>query len=401
MPTPPPDERRCFILPPSELERRWALTRALMREHGLGALVVQGANNITGVGGHYAWFTGLSAAGSYPQTAVFFANEPMTVVRHGAFGATAEYNPAAPETYGIAHYVGTPTFPSVNYTLPYDAGLVAQALRKAHARKVGLVSPGTMYAGFLEALRREADSFVLSDFTDVIDEPKAIKSEIEIDLIRKAAAMQDRTLAELPRLIQPGMKDCEVMAEANRIGQSIGSETGFFLGSSFTWGDRTPAIRYRSDQGRVIREGDIFAFLAENAGPGGMYVHMTRFICLGKVPSELEDAIATAVEAQDHTVSLMTPGAPSADVFKEFNSYMRKRGLDEEARLHAHGQGYDVVERPLIRNDETMTIKAGMNIGVHPVVATKNVVATNCDNYMIFENGSERLHKSKREIVVP
>lgn len=401
MPTQHNDERRCFILPPAELERRWTIVRALMREHGLDALIVQGANNLTGIGGHYAWFTGLSASGSYPQTAVFFAEQPMTVVRHGAFDATAQYDPAAPETYGIAHYLGTPTFPSARYTLAYDAELVANALRKAKARKVGLVSPGTMYAGFLEALRKQADTFALSDFTDLIDEPKAIKSEIEIDLIRKAAAMQDQILAELPALITPGMRDSDVMAEAHRIGQRIGSETGFFLGSSFAWGDPAQPIRHRPEQGRVIREGDIFLFLAENAGPGGMYVHMTRFICLGKVPSELVDAIGVAIEAQDFTMSLLTPGATAAGVFAEYNAYMRRRGLVEEARLHAHGQGYDVVERPLIRNDETMEIKAGMNLGVHPFIVTSDVVATNCDNYIIRDNGSERVHKSKREIVVP
>lgn len=397
----PPAERRCFILPPAELERRWTIVRALMREHGLDALVVQGANNLSGIGGHYAWFTGLSASGSYPQTVVFFADQPMTVIRHGADGTVAEYDPTAPETYGMERYLGTPSFPSACYTLLYDANLVAQTLRKAHAGKVGLVSPGTMYGGFLDELRRQADSFVLSDFTEVIDEPKAIKSGIEIDLIRKAAAMQDQILAELPALITPGMRDCEVMAEAHRIGQRLGSETGFFLGSSFTWGDPTQAIRHRPEQGRVIREGDIFLFLAENAGPGGMYVHLTRFIGLGKIPSELVDAIGVAIEAQDYTMSLLTPGAASADVFAEYNAYMRRRGFPEEVRLHAHGQGYDVVERPLIRGDESMEIKAGMNLGVHPFIVTRDVVATNCDNYIIRESGSERVHKSKREIFVP
>lgn len=401
MSTAPHDERRCYILPPSELERRWAIARELMREHGLDAVVVQGSNNLNGVGGHYAWFTGLSAAGSYPQTVVFFANEPMTVVRHGAFNATAAYDPASPLTYGIAHYLGTPTFPSVHYTLAYDAGLVADTLRKKHARKVGLVCPGTMYGGFLEALRKEADSFILTDFTGPIDDAKAVKSDVEIELIHRAAAMQDQIMAEIPALIRPGMKDCEVMVEAHRIGQRLGSETGFFLGSSFTWGDRVPSIRYRPEQGRVIREGDIFTLLAENAGPGGMYVHITRFISLGKVPAEMEDTLATVVEAQDHTVSLLKPGVSSADVFRDFNSYMRGRGLDEEARLHAHGQGYDVVERPLIRNDETMNIMGRMNIGVHPVVVSKNVTMTNCDNYMIYDDRSERVHKTKREVLVP
>jgi len=36
---------------------------------------------------------------------------------------------------------------------------------------------------------------------------------------------------------------------------------------------------------------------------------------------------------------------------------MRSRGLPAELRLYAHGQGYDLVERPLIRADETMNLR--------------------------------------------
>ena len=42
-----------------------------MRARGLDGLLVQGANNLTGIGGNFRWFTGISAAGSYPPTVVF------------------------------------------------------------------------------------------------------------------------------------------------------------------------------------------------------------------------------------------------------------------------------------------------------------------------------------------
>ena len=60
-------------------------------------------------------------------------------------------------------------------------------------------------------------------------------------------------------------------------------------------------------------------------------------------------------EAQTHTLRLIKPGASCADVAAAHDDYMRARGLPPELRLYAHGQGYDLVERPLIRADETMT----------------------------------------------
>ena len=45
---------------------------------------------------------------------------------------------------------------------------------------------------------------------------------------------------------------------------------------------------------------------------------------------------------------------------------MKKHGFEPEIRLYAHSQGYDMVERPMIRADETMPIEENMNFAVHP-----------------------------------
>ncbi|MCJ7687139.1 MAG: hypothetical protein MUO68_22905, partial [Desulfobacteraceae bacterium] len=72
-----------------------------------------------------------------------------------------------------------------------------------------------------------------------------------------------------------------------------------------------------------------------------------------------------------------------------------------ERRLYAHGQGYDLVERPLIRDDEPMKIRTGMNLTVHPGAVSKTVWATVCDNYLVTETGiSPCLHKTPKEIIV-
>ena len=72
----------------------------------------------------------------------------------------------------------------------------------------------------------------------------------------------------------------------------------------------------------------------------------------------------------------------------------RGNGRPEEKRLHCHGQGYDLVERPLIRNDEPMKIEKDMNIVVHPTYFHGGKLTWVCDNYLIEADGpSERLHR--------
>ncbi len=71
------------------------------------------------------------------------------------------------------------------------------------------------------------------------------------------------------------------------------------------------------------------------------------------------------------------------------------------AKEFAHGQRYDLVERPLIRQGEPMRIKAGMNIVVHPAATSSTVWASVCDNYLVTETGVGSCHhKTPKEIIV-
>lgn len=59
-----------------------------------------------------------------------------------------------------------------------------------------------------------------------------------------------------------------------------------------------------------------------------------------------------------------------------------------------------MVERPLIRDDETMTLKENMSIVVHPAYSTDSKFAIICDNYLITKEGvSECLHKTPQQII--
>lgn len=78
---------------------------------------------------------------------------------------------------------------------------------------------------------------------------------------------------------------------------------------------------------------------------------------------------------------------------------MRSRGLPPELRLYCHGQGYDLVERPLVRADESMRIEEHMNLAVHPGYETPSIFAVICDNYLIETGGPGAcLHKTPKQV---
>jgi Xaa-Pro aminopeptidase len=394
-----PNERICCPPPADELQRRWDSVRAWMREAKLDALAIQGAHGFSAGGGYFRWFTGTPSPTSYAQTAIFPRDGLITLVHHGDLDGEIAHNGANPDHPGVGKRLTTASFPAVHYTAGYDAEIAAREIAKAGYRALGLVGADTAYHGFMARLKALLGGVALVDATDAIDRIKAVKSAYDIAAIRRSAAMQDAIFTRVRAHIRPGMKDFEVMAYGHYVGQLLGSEQGYFLGSSAPAGDGA-ALRLRPHQGRTIRDGDVLMFQAENSGPDGFYVHMCRPFVLGKAPQELRDAFAAAVEAQHHTLKSLKPGTPCREAFAAHNAYMRARGFAEERRLHCHGQGYETVERPLIRHDETMAIAGTMNIGIHPSLVAGRTFMTVSDNFLIHPDGAaERLHQTPQEII--
>jgi Xaa-Pro aminopeptidase len=388
-------ERILTRISDDELERRWNAIRNIMRHRQIDALVLQGTNDW--LGGYVRWFTDLPATNGYPRTVIFHANDSMSVVEMGRTGETRHLE--GDELHrGVGKLLLTPSFLSINYTHEYDADCVVSELKPRSYQRIGLIGEGALPHAFVARIKSGLRGTEFVDATAHIDHIKAIKSPEEIALIRRTADMQDRILDAVLSYIRPGIRDVDVATFAQQEGQRLGSEQGIFLGGSARIG-RPSTFVPRYMQGRTLGAGDHISLLIENNGPGGFYTEIARTVVLGKASNELNDGFESMREAQQHTLGLLKPGIPCREVYLAHNAYMERQGLPPELRLYAHGQGYDMVERPLIRSDETMAIEAGMNLAVHPGYETESMFAVICDNYIIGENGpGDCLHKTEKRI---
>lgn len=380
-----------------ELERRWAAVRVAMDERGIDVLVMQ--NNNEFLGGYIKWFTDVPAKNAYPHSLLFPVDDRMTVVRMGPMDGVQEISQDDFANRGIKKLLTNPSFASVHYTGEYDARQILGELEPRGDRTIGLVGTAGMSHAFVDCLKGAAlPNARFVDATEWVDRIKVIKSPEEIARIRQTARMQDEVVAEVAKTIKPGMRDYEITALAQYAGQMRGSDQGIFLGGSAPLGEPSMFVP-RHFQGRELKEGDHLALLVENNGYGGYYTEISRTFVLGRASRELLDSFEMVKEAQRNTLNNLEPGASCKEIFLAHNAFMKSRGLPEETRIYAHGQGYDMVERPLIRDDETMEIAENMNIVVHPAFKRSSGFTVVCDNYMITKTGpSECLHETPQKI---
>ena len=392
-----PNERLNTPISTAELERRWKAVRAAMERERIDVLVMQ--NNNDHMGGYVKYFTDIPAGNGYPVTVVFPRDDLMTVVMQGPLGGVETPPSGDPVRRGVKRVLTTPSYASAVYTNDYDPELAASALKPFAKGTIGLVCTYQMSLAMGDFLKAALPGARFVNASELVDRIKGIKSEEEMELIVRTARMQDGAMKAAFDAIKPGMRDRDVVAAAQFYSQTHGSEQGLYLCASAPLG--TPMkFAPKHFQNRVIQEGDYVALLVEDAGAGGFYTELGRNCVVGKAPQQMKDELAFTLESRRMTLDLLTPGTPAKEIWEQFNAFMRRNGRPEETRLYCHGQGYDLVERPLIRHDEPMTIEKDMNIVVHPTYVHKGMLSWVCDNYLIGSNGpGERLHRFPESII--
>ena len=165
-----------------ELERRWSRTREMMLDRKIDYLVMQCSEML--LGGYVQWFTGICARHQFPYTVIFPVDDEMTTINCGGDPPDPQFPPPW-AARGVKNRWGAPYFPSIHYTNTYDAELAVKVLKEKKAAAIGLVGKGFIPITFYEYLKKHLTDAHFLDATEDVDQIKAIKSEEEIELIKR------------------------------------------------------------------------------------------------------------------------------------------------------------------------------------------------------------------------
>ncbi len=192
---------------------------------------------------------------------------------------------------------------------------------------------------------------------------RMIKTNDEIELLKTSAAMVDAAYEEIVRTIRPGMRENDLVAKANYVLFTLGSELVECVNSVAGTRGR-PHPHTFSD--RIIRPGDMVFLDIMHSYMGYRTCYYRTFACGKPTEAQLE-AYALAWKWLKDSIDAVRPGATTADVAKVWPA-PKEFGLktEEEAFLlqFGHGVGLSIWEKPVISRlfslDHPYVIQEGM-----------------------------------------
>jgi Xaa-Pro aminopeptidase len=284
------------------MERRLALSRALMDERALDALLVFGNS---GVNRHNNvnpfWLTQyLDMHHSYVIVPPEGGIELFTGLVNHVPNAREEADAARVEWGG------------------YQPGeTVAARLRELGARRVGLVGvAATWNVGMPYAHYLALDGLETEDVTREFAALRATKSPEEIERLRGAAALTDLAILAARDAARPGVTELELVAEAEHAYRRRGGAVRITFLRSMPMAAPTGCLPAQNPTGRRLERGDVI--LTEFSASLGAYsgqVHRPIFV--GAEPTEAwQRLFDTANDAYDRIVAALRTGATEGEVIR-------------------------------------------------------------------------------------
>jgi Xaa-Pro aminopeptidase len=230
------------------------------------------------------------------------------------------------------------------------------------------------------ALREVLEGVEFVDGYDVLLNAKMVKTPEELDCMRAAAVMTEAGFQAALDVLKPGVKECEVLAEAWRAMTRLGSEWTQCANIVASGPYTAPYRRLTSD--RIIREGD--PVIIDIGGCfNGYWGDFTRTYICGNVKPTVEqvelhqqcyDALFRAIEA-------CVVGNTNYDVYTAAQPCVRDN--------LGHGAGLSPWEPPYFSasaKDAPVALEEGMVMNLEPYAGKPGIGGFRLENNVIVTN---------------
>ena len=206
-----------------------------------------------------------------------------------------------------------------------------------------------------------------------------LKTEEEIELLRQANLLVGETLAEIARMIKPGVTTCQIDSLADTFIRDHGA-IPTFKGVPNSYSEPFPASVCTSVNEQVVhgipsdtplQDGDI---VSVDCGTllNGFNGDSCYTFCVGDVSQEVKKLLKTTKESLYLGIQAALVGHRLGDIGYAVQTHCENAGYGVVRELVGHGIGREMHEEPMVpnygRRGNGMLIKNGLCIAIEPMI---------------------------------
>jgi len=210
-----------------------------------------------------------------------------------------------------------------------------------------------------------------------------LKSDEEIELLRISNQIVAKTLAELAKLIEPGISTEKLDKVADEFIRDNGGVPGFLGYSGYPKSICTSVneqvVHGIPSEKVILQDGDI---ISVDCGVyiNGFHGDSAYTFCVGDVKPEIVDLLRTTKESLYKGIEMAQDGKRLGDVGNAIQAHCEGRGYSVVREMIGHGVGRNLHEAPEVpnygRKGNGIMLKSGMTIAIEPMInlGSRNLV---------------------------
>ena len=244
----------------------------------------------------------------------------------------------------------------------------------------------------------------IEDTSELVTKLRVIKSNEEINYVKKAANLADQALSEVWKHAKAGVSESKILAEMNKV---IFEGGGDYPANEFIIGSGKNALlcRYQAEK-QILNSRDQLTI--EWAGTYRHYHSaMFRTIPIGKADPKHYKMHEACIETLSNCEIKLKPGNKIGEVFDIHAKTFDDLGY-KNSRMNACGYSLGAtfspnwMDWPMLYTGNPYVIKPGNIFFMHMILMdSENNLAMNLgETYLVTESGNERLGNQKLDLVV-
>lgn len=242
-------------------------------------------------------------------------------------------------------------------------------------------------------------NFDITLLTNELGKVRKIKSEEEIELIKKACEITDEVFAEVLSEIKEGMTELEVAALLQYHALKKGA-SGMSFDTIVASGERGAMPHGRPTMKKLKRNEAItidFGVVYE-----GYQSDMTRTISIGEPPEMIRKIYDIVLKAQTTAIEAIKEGANARDVDNVARTIITESGFGEYFNHGlGHGIGLGDGEVPTLNQRSNDILTEGMVMSCEPGIYIPDVGGVRIEDDVVVINGKGvPLNKTTKEFII-